>query len=480
VIFGDDEMVMDKKILVLVTGATGYVGNRLVPRLLEEGYSVRVLVRDPKLLAGKSWLPDVHVVQGDVLKPETLPQALESTQFAYYLIHSMLSADDFPSRDLDAATNFGAAAKEAGTQRIIYLGGLGDPKSNLSTHLRSRQKTGDKLRESGVLVTEFRAGIIIGSGSASFEMIRYLTERLPILISPRWVLTRGQPLAINDVLNYLVQSIKIPTSAGKIIEIGGSDILTYGQMMIGYAKARGLRRYIIPVPILTSLLTSRVHWVTPIPPEIARPLTEGLRNEVIVQPVGYKDAVEKALDDLRPQYIESTQISPVYTQHEDNFRVQHQNLEGMISETRQLKVNAKPESVYQVFTSLGGQNGWLFANRLWQLRGILDQAVGGVGLRRGRRHPKDLRLDDPLDFYRVEALEPNKMMRLRAEMKLPGKAWMQYTVLPEEDGTSQLTQIAYFAPRGLLGQIYWYVLYPIHSIVFSGLIRAICTRAESA
>jgi uncharacterized protein YbjT (DUF2867 family) len=410
VIFGDDEMVMDKKILVLVTGATGYVGNRLVPRLLEEGYSVRVLVRDPKLLAGKSWLPDVHVVQGDVLKPETLPQALESTQFAYYLIHSMLSADDFPSRDLDAATNFGAAAKEAGTQRIIYLGGLGDPKSNLSTHLRSRQKTGDKLRESGVLVTEFRAGIIIGSGSASFEMIRYLTERLPILISPRWVLTRGQPLAINDVLNYLVQSIKIPTSAGKIIEIGGSDILTYGQMMIGYAKARGLRRYIIPVPILTSLLTSRVHWVTPIPPEIARPLTEGLRNEVIVQdpkahelfpnvqPVGYKDAVEKALDDLRPQYIESTQISPVYTQHEDNFRVQHQNLEGMISETRQLKVNAKPESVYQVFTSLGGQNGWLFANRLWQLRGILDQAVGGVGLRRGRRHPKDLRLDDPLDF----------------------------------------------------------------------------------
>ncbi len=482
-------MAINNNAQVLVTGATGYVGNRLVPRLIDEGYSVRVLVRDPKSLAGKSWLPHVQVVVGDVLKPESLPLALEGIDFAYYLIHSMLSADDFPSRDLDGANNFGSAAKTAGTQRIIYLGGLGDSNSNLSTHLRSRQQTGDKLRDSGVPVTEFRAGIIIGSGSASFEMIRYLTERLPILISPRWVLTRGQPIAIDDVLNYLIQSIRLPSSEGQIIEVGGSDILTYGDMMLGYAKARGLRRYIIPVPILTSLLTSRVHWVTPIPPEIARPLTEGLRNEVIVQsplarelfsdiqPMGYEESVERALDDLNAEYIEATQISALYTNHGDNVRVKHQNLEGMITETRQFKVKARPDAVYQVFTSIGGENGWFFANWLWHLRGILDRVVGGVGLHRGRRYSREIHIGDPLDFYRVEAFELNKMMRLLTEMKVPGKAWMQFSVFPLEDGTSQLTQVAYFAPKGLFGHIYWYALYPIHSIVFSGLIRAISTRA---
>jgi uncharacterized protein YbjT (DUF2867 family) len=476
---------------ILVTGATGYVGSRLIPRLLQDGYKVRIFVRDPERVQGQVRIDEVEVFTGDVLDPETLTPALADIDYAYYLIHSMSSADDFHTSDLQAAENFGQASKVAGVERIIYLGGLGDPDANLSPHLRSRHKTGQKLRDAGVPVTEFRAAIIVGSGSASFEMIRYLTERLPIMICPRWVFTRGQPIAIDDILEYLIQSLTRPESAGKTIEIGGTDILTYGEMMTGYADVRGLRRFLIPVPVLTPKLSSHwVNWVTPIPAEIAQPLIEGLRNEVIVRDelaqtlfpelevIDYKTAVERALDELNAEQFISKWSDSLAIRLGDHEHVAHSNAEGMITETRELKVNAQPHVVYQIFTGLGGENGWLFADTLWHLRGLMDRWVGGVGLRRGRKHPKNLNVGDTLDFYRVEVLEINKMMRLRAEMKLPGKAWMQFNVNQLDENTSQLTMTAYFAPKGLLGHLYWYVLYPIHSIVFSGLIRGLASEAE--
>jgi uncharacterized protein YbjT (DUF2867 family) len=476
---------------ILVTGATGYVGSRLIPRLLQDGYEVRIFVRDPQRVQGRVWIDEVEVYPGDVLEPDTLSSALADIDYAYYLIHSMSSADDFHTSDLQAAENFGQVSKASGVERIIYLGGLGDPNANLSPHLRSRHKTGQKLRDAGVPVTEFRAAIIVGSGSASFEMIRYLTERLPIMICPRWVFTRGQPIAIEDILEYLIQSLTTPESAGKTIEIGGSDILTYGEMMTGYADVRGLRRFLIPVPVLTPKLSSHwVNWVTPIPAEIAQPLIEGLRNEVIVRDelaetlfpelkvIDYKTAVERALEELKPERYTSSWSDSLAVSTGDRQHVTHGNAQGMITEIRELKVNALPHVVYQTFTGLGGENGWLFADTLWQLRGLIDRFVGGVGLRRGRKHPKNLNVGDPLDFYQVEALEINKMILLRAEMKLPGKAWMEFSVNRFDENTSQLTMTAYFAPKGLLGHLYWYILYPVHSIVFSGLIRGLGAEAE--
>jgi uncharacterized protein YbjT (DUF2867 family) len=303
---------------VLVTGATGYVGGRLVPRLLEKGYRVRVLARDASRLQNRPWLDRVQVAEGDVLDPGTLPVAMQSVEFAYYLIHGMREGEAFHQRDVLAARNFAQASKEAGVDRIIYLGGLGDPQANLSPHLRSRQETGEVLREAGVPVTEFRAAIVVGAGSLSFEMIRYLTERVPLMICPRWVSTRVQPIDIATVLEYLVAALDTPASTGKVIEIGGADVLTYGEMMLGYARARHLRRWLVPVPVLTPRLSSYwVHLVTPIPSSMAQPLIEGLRNEVVVRdplagtlfpsirPAGYQAAVEAALANLKSGGIDT-------------------------------------------------------------------------------------------------------------------------------------------------------------------------------
>lgn len=476
--------------LVLVTGATGYIGGRLVPRLLEMGYRVRCLVRDPARLEGRSWQPAVEIVAGDVLQPESLVSAMQGVRAAYYLVHSLGAGADFHERDLRAADNFGQAARAAGVERIVYLGGLAESAGEISQHLRSRQQTGDNLRRAGVPVTEFRAGVIVGAGSLSFEMIRYLAERVPVMISPRWVYTRTQPIGVRDVLAYLTHALAVPESAGEIVEIGGADVVTYGDMMMIYARVRGLRRWMLPVPVLTPRLSSYwVNLVTPIPAAIARPLIEGLRNESIVhdplaqrlfpdiKPVSYRSAVEEALMQLQASKVETAWCDALSTSQGDQRPVILTTLEGMILEKRQQLVPALPEAVFRAFTGLGGRRGWLYMNWAWEIRGALDRLIGGVGLRRGRRDPDELRVGDALDFWRVETVEPNRSLLLRAEMKVPGNAWLQFQAIPREGGQTLLTQTAYFAPKGLLGWLYWYALYPIHGLIFSGMIDRLAQLA---
>lgn len=476
--------------LVLVTGVTGYIGGRLVPQLLDKGYRVRVLVRDRNRLQGRLWLDRVEVAVGDVFNPDSLNTALRGVSVAYYMIHSMSGSADFAQRDLLAARNFGAAARQNAVERIIYLGGLGDPETDLSRHLRSRHQTGQALMEAGVPVTEFRAAIVVGSGSISFEMIRYLTERVPVMICPQWVFTRVQPIAIRDLLDYLVAALENTASSGKVIEIGGADVVTYGEMMLGYARARELKRWLVPVPVLTPRLSSFwVHLVTPIPAAIARPLIDGLRNEVIVRddlarqlfpqitPLNYQTAVELALADLEANHIETSWSDALVTSQGDILPFALSTQEGMIIERRQQVVPTSPAQVFRMITRLGGTTGWLYFDWAWQIRGWLDRLVGGVGLRRGRRDPEQVRMGDAIDFWRVEAVEPDHRLLLRAEMKVPGRAWLQFEVLPFEEGQARLIQTAYFAPKGLFGLLYWYGLYPIHHLVFSGLIRNLARHA---
>ncbi len=483
---------MNSNLAVLVTGATGYIGGRLIPRLLSEGHHVRVLARDPSRLQGKSWLSQVEVFQGDVLQPETIRPALEGSHVAYYLIHSMQSGNNFHERDLKAAQSFAFQARQAGLQRIIYLGGLGDPESDLSQHLRSRQQTGETLRAAGVPVTEFRAGIVVGTGSISFEMIRYLTERIPIMISPRWVSTRTQPISIFNVLDYLVASLYLNSEDNFTFEIGGPEVITYGDMLQGYAEERGLRRWIVTVPVLTPRLSSYwVHWVTPISAAIARPLIEGLRNEVIVQDdaalqyfpeirlIPYQQAVREALSSLEARKVETAWSDDLFTSQGDKAPANLSMREGMIIERRSVEVEASPDQVYKAFTRLGGENGWLYANWAWRLRGLIDRMIGGVGFRQNRRDQTSLRAGDTIDFWRVESLEPNQRILLRAEMKLPGRAWLQFESHPSASGWTILIQTAFFAPKGLTGLLYWYVLYPVHSRIFSGLFKALSDRTVS-
>jgi uncharacterized protein YbjT (DUF2867 family)/uncharacterized protein YndB with AHSA1/START domain len=472
---------------ILVTGATGYVGGRLVPRLVAAGHDVVCLARDPGRLAGRGWPVDVR--RGDVLDCDSLPPALQGIEVAYYLVHAMREgARGFEERDEHAARNFARAAREAGVGRIVYLGGLGAGEARLSPHLASRQRVGEVLRSSGVPVTEFRAAVVIGSGSISFEMIRYLTERLPVMITPRWLTTRCQPIAIDDVLAYLTQCLDEPASVGRTFEIGGPEVLTYGEMMRRYAAARGLRRLLIPVPVLTPHLSSYwVDLVTPIPASYSHPLIEGLRSEVVVRddsarqvfaikPTPYDVAVRLALDLTR-----AGQIETYWAEARGPLKpgVSLKAAEGMIAERRRVTSAAAPEAVFATLAGIGGRRGWFFADRLWQLRGLLDRLAGGVGMRRGRRSPDELRPGDALDFWRVEAIEPDRLLRLRAEMRTPGPAWLQFEVTPQSGGGSLLTQTAYFQPHGLAGLAYWYGLYPIHQSIFSGLAQAIARRAEA-
>lgn len=487
---------------IVVTGATGYIGGRLVPRLLERGARVRCLVRDPDRLLGRAWSDQLEIVEADVLEPASLVSALQGAHTAYYLIHSMQGGADFAERDRQAARNFGRACHDAGVRHIIYLGGLGSEHDDASDHLRSRHETGDVLRESGVMVTELQAGVVVGSGSLGFEMVRYLTERVPILICPRWVFTRTQPIAVRDLLSYLVAVAEREQVQGQIIPVGGADSLSYGEMMLGYARARGLRRRLVPVPVLTPRLSSGwVHLVTPVPANIARPLILGLRNESVVrgdlarrmmpdiEPVDYATAVARALERLRADAVETTWAGALSSSAADAPPVRLTNREGMILEQRQTEIDAPAASAFAAFTRLGGASGWPSLEWAWHVRGWLDRLVGGVGMRRGRRHPTELRAGDPLDFWRVEEVVPDRRLRLRAEMKVPGRAWLEFEAIetdePQHTRTrtstrTRLRQTAYFAPHGLFGLLYWYALYPVHGLVFGRMIAALARAAEES
>jgi uncharacterized protein YbjT (DUF2867 family) len=476
--------------LILVTGATGYIGGRLVPRLLEAGYRVRCLVRDPSRLQGRPWLGKVEITTGDALNEESLVAAMQGVKVAYYLIHGLKGGKVNAERDMNAARNFARATESANVEQIIYLGELVDPSAKLSPYLRSRHETGYLLRQGGVPVTELRAGIVIGSGSLLFEMIRYVTEHQPVMLCPRWWYTQAQPIAIRNVLDYLLAVLETPINRGKMIEIGGVDRLSYAQMCKGYAELRGFKRLMIPAPVYAPRLSAWwVHMLTPLHWRALLPLIEGLKARSIVQDdsarflfpdiklLDYKTAVSLALGRVQNDDVETSWADALVTSAGDSHPYTFSLQDGMMIEDRRKLVDLSPASVFKSFTGLGGSRGWLYLDWTWDIRGWLDKFFGGVGLRRGRRHPDVLYVGDTLDFWRVEAVEPNRLLRLRAEMKSPGKAWLQFQSIPQPDGKTLLTQTAYFAPRGLSGLIYWYSLYPIHLFLFSGMITRIAERA---
>ncbi len=467
--------------LILVTGATGYIASRLIPRLLEAGYRVRALARDPRRLAGRAWSADVEIVSGDVLSPQSLVPALKEVHTAYYLIHSMASGRGYTARELDGAHNFATAAEKAGVHHIIYLGGLANSNQDISPHMRSRIETGEALREGKVPVTEFRAGVIIGPGSISFEMIRFMTEQFPILPGPRWLKNRSQPIAVQNVLDYLLAALDTSNSCSKIFEIGGPDVKTYSDLMLTYARLRGLRRQLFTVPGIPAwFMAWWMDKLTPVHLPIADALIESLQNDSLVrddsalrvfpslQLISYEDVILSSLTQLRADLLE--RIWEGGTDLE--IQLKH---EGFLIDHRRMLVAAPPRAVYQVFSRLGGEKGWLFADWLWKLRGQFDKFFGGPGLR-GRGD--ELRENDPLDYYRVESLQENHLMRLRSELNAPGAGWMEWRVESTGDHGSILTQTAFFAPCGLTGFLYWHLLNPFHILVFRGVIRRIAQRAE--
>lgn len=476
---------------VLLTGATGYIGGRLVPRLLERGHEVRVLVRDARRIAGRPWARRVDVAVADLVSTpyEELEAACDGVDAACYLVHSMgHGGRRFAARDRIAATRFARAARARAVPHVVYLGGL-LPRGGVaaSEHLGSRAEVGEVLREL-VPCTELRAGPIIGSGSASFEMVRYLTERIPVVFAPRWIMNEVQPIGIRDVLRYLVLALERPEPCG-VVEIG-ADVLSFRDMMRVYAEERGLRRSIVPVPVLAPRLAGLwVGLVTPIPNSLAVPLVEGIVHPVLadtaaasrcfpdVRPMPYRDAVSLALQRVRSSEVKTHWSGALLDRTGLSYELT--DWEGLITETHAIHVGAPPERVFAVFTALGGKSGWPAWNWTWTLRGLLDRLVGGPGIRRGRRHPTELFRGEALDFWRVEDIEPPRLLRLRAEMKVPGKAWLQFDAIPEDDGT-RLVQTAIFDPRGLWGTLYWYSLYPVHRVMFERMVRELARRAESS
>lgn len=484
---------METKKLILVTGATGYVGGRLVPKLLEAGYHVRCLVRDPSRLQGRSWLKRVEVFSGDALSPEGLAAAMQGVSAAYYLIHGQQGGKIDAERDLQVARNFAQAAEDANIERIIYLGELVDPTANLSPYLRARHETGYILRYGSVPVTEFRAGMIVGSGSALFEMIRYLVEREPLLICPAWFFSQAQPIAIRDVLSYLVDALKTPDSNGRVIEIGGPSRLTYADMLLNYAKERSLKRWLIPTPFNAPRLSAYwVHMITPIHWRVVAPLIEGLRARLIVRddtarklfpqikPIDFQTAAHLALGRIQRDNVETSWADALVTSTGDIKPYEFTVEEGMFIERRQILLDLKPESVFRAYSGIGGERGWLYMDWSWAIRGWMDKAIGGVGLRRGRRHPDEIHTGESLDFWRVENVEKNRLMRLRAEMIVPGKAWLQFESTPQgtQEEKTLLTVTAYFAPHGVPGFLYWYAMWPFHKFIFDGLARQLASRAR--
>lgn len=484
---------------VLVTGATGYIGGRLVPRLLEAGYSVRVLVRNLDRLVDVPWANRVEIVGGDLLDAKSLSAAFQNIDAAYYLVHSMNTArgsSSFESLEETSAENFAAAAKKAGVQRLVYLGGLHPAKTALSRHLASRKAVGDILLRSGVPTIVFQAGVVIGSGSASFEMIRHLTEVLPYMPAPKWVRNWIQPIAIRDVLYYLVGALEVDSKLNRTFDIGGPSILRYGQMMNGYAVEAGLpQRAIAALPVLTPWLASQwVNLVTPIPRRLAVPIIESLQHDCVVQehdidavippPEGgltsYRKSVRLALEKMREREVETSWKNASVLGAPSDRLPSDPEWSGhtVFLDERERMSSASSEDVWRVIEGIGGERGWYSLPLAWALRGWLDKLVGGVGLRRGRRDPERLQLGEALDFWRVEEIERGTFLRLRAEMKLPGLAWLEMSVEPLPSGGSRYRQRAVFFPHGLSGRLYWFSILPLHGIIFSGMANRIMSAAE--
>ena len=473
-------------------GATGYIGTRLVPRLAEAGHFVRCIARSPRKLRDREWRgrESIEVIQGDLSDRAALGAQLRGIDVVYYLVHAMHAGPDFAVADRDMAAVAAGAASDAGVRRIIYLGGLGDPHEQLSPHLASRREVEEVLRSTGVPVTALRAAMIIGSGSASFEILRYLTERLPVMITPRWVSTECQPIAVRDVLRYLVECLAVGETSGRVLEIGGADRTTYRDLIQMMAQERGLRRrVIVPVPVLTPWLSSLwIHLVTPVSARLARPLAEGLRNRVVVNDttaqqlmphavMETREAIRTALDAEARFDIESSWSAAGPVPGDPDWAGG-----DVFEDARTAIIPASPDRVFQVLTRLGGRQGWFRYNRLWRLRGFMDRLVGGPGTARGRRHPDSLLWGDTLDFWRVVELERGQRLTLRAEMLVPGDAVLDFELTPADDGQTgtRLVQTARFRPRGLAGLIYWYAVLPFHKPVFDGLLDGIATAARRA
>ena len=471
--------VADARSLTLLTGATGYVGGRLLEALEASGVPLRCVARRPEYLRARV-AASTEVVPGDVFDGASLVQAMSGVATAYYLVHSMNDEGDFEEMERRAARTFGEAARAAGVERIIYLGGLGSG-ADLSAHLKSRHDVGRILRECGVLTLELRASIIVGSGSLSFEMIRALVEKLPVMTTPSWVRVLAQPIAIEDVVAYLEEARTTPLEHSRVFEIGGADVVSYGEIMREYARQRGLRRLMIPVPVLTPAISSLwLGLVTPLYARIGRKLIEGVRNPTVVQ-----DASAAGAFSVRPRGI-SESIARALSNEDREYASTRWSAAAIatggrrpygrrIVDSQSRHVAGPPAQVFTPVRRIGGDVGWYYGDSLWRLRGALDRLVGGPGLRRGRRDPEDLRPGDAVDFWRVEAYEPGQMLRLRAEMKLPGRAWLQFEVEPNGQG-SVLTQTAVFDPVGLAGLVYWYALLPVHKLMFRGMLRSVGAR----
>ncbi len=474
---------------VLITGASGYVGGRLLPLLETAGHEVRCLARRPENLKSRV-AAGTQAVAGDMMDRPSLDAALEGIDTAYYLVHSMGNDRDFERLDRTAATNFAEAAKQAGVRRIIYLGGLGDPAEKLSKHLRSRHETGELLRSPQVQVIEFRASIVIGSGSLSFELIRALVQRLPVMICPRWVAVMAQPIAVEDLLDYLVAALELPEGESKIYEIGGPDQVSYGDIMHEYARQRGLRRWMIPVPVLTPYLSSLwLGLVTPVHARVGRKLVGSLRNPTLVKdmaaletfpirPRGLRKAIERAFVNEDREFAQ-TRWSDALSSSGKPKTWGGIRFGSRLIDSRTIEVDVPSAQAFAPIQRIGGRTGWYYGTWLWSIRGFLDRLVGGVGLRRGRRDPVDLRVGEALDFWRVEQFEPDRLLRLQAEMKVPGRAWLEFEVDGDQQ-RSTIRQTALFDPVGLVGLIYWYSLFPLHELVFAGMLRGIARAAKQA
>ncbi|KAA5542651.1 SDR family oxidoreductase [Roseiconus nitratireducens] len=480
----------DRRRRVLLTGATGYVGGRLRRELESRGVDLRCMARRPENLVGRVD-GKTQVVQGDVLAPETLEGVFDGIDTAYYLIHSMGVGEGFEADDRRAAENFAHAAWRAGVRRIVYLGGLGNDEDDLSSHLRSRHEVGQILkRDSGAQVIEFRASIIIGSGSLSFELVRALVRKLPVMIWPKWVSTKASPIAIRDVLAYLLEALELPDGPSKIYEIGGPEAVSYGGIMEEYARQRGLRRFTIRVPFLSPRISSLwLGLVTPVYARIGRKLVEGLVNPTVVsddaadrdfkvKPCGVREAIARAIEKENREMVE-TRWSDALSSSGRIAKWGGVSFGNRLLDARQVDVALPPACAFAPIVRLGGDSGYYYADWLWRVRGWMDLVVGGVGLRRGRRHSRKLRVGDAVDFWRVEVFEPDHRLRLRAEMKLPGRGWLEYEVNPKPGGGATIHQTAEFDPVGLFGLVYWYSVWPLHQFVFKGMLRGVVREAHA-